>query len=158
MKRLAGLTALALAVSTLNGCSWLTGENGYFRDRSSDYLKSRQAAPLKLPEGVQTRRSEELLPVPYNVPLDPSRGQFELPRPRTMAVAAERSDFSLQSSGEQRWLVAQRAPSAVLPLVRQFLAENSLRIVDESAERGELTTYWQPVSKLGTAISRRRSK
>ena len=154
MKRLAGLTALALAVSTLNGCSWLTGEDGYFRNRSSDYLKSRQAAPLKLPEGVQARRSEELLPIPYNVPLDPTQAVFELPRPRTMAVAAERSDFSLQRSGEQRWLVAQRAPVEVWPLVRQFLGESGLQVIEERQQSGEMLTHWKAAEKLPAGVIR----
>ena len=42
MKRLAGFSALALIVSSTSGCGWLWGENGYFRDRGSDYLEARQ--------------------------------------------------------------------------------------------------------------------
>ncbi len=154
MKRLAGLTVLAVAVSSVTGCSWLTGEDGYFRDRSSDYLKSRQVAPLKLPAGVQVRDSEEMLPIPYNVPLDPSQGVFELPRPRSMAIAAERSDFSMQRSGEQRWLVAQRSSADVLPLVRQFIAENGMQVVEERAEAGELLTGWVAAESLPHAVAR----
>lgn len=153
MKRLAGLTVLALAVSTVSGCSWLGGEDGYFRDRSSDYLKSRQAPPLKLPAGTEARPTEELLPIPYNVPLDPTQAIFEPPRPRSMAVAAERSDFSMQRSGDQRWLVAQRAPAEVWPLVRQFMAESSLPIVDERPELGELMTGWVAAESLPTGVA-----
>ncbi len=36
MKQLAGLSALALIIATSSGCGWLWGEDGYFRDRSSD--------------------------------------------------------------------------------------------------------------------------
>ncbi|MEQ4505644.1 hypothetical protein, partial [Pseudomonas sp.] len=36
MKRLAGLSALALIISSTSGCGWLWGEDGYFRDRGSD--------------------------------------------------------------------------------------------------------------------------
>ena len=49
MKRLAGFSALALIVSSTSGCGWLWGENGYFRDRGSDYLDARQTAPMRLP-------------------------------------------------------------------------------------------------------------
>ena len=33
MKRLAGLSTLALIISSTSGCGWLWGEDGYFRDR-----------------------------------------------------------------------------------------------------------------------------
>ena len=51
MKRIAGLSVLALIISSTSACSWLglTGKDGYFRDRSDDYLQSRQTAPMKLP-------------------------------------------------------------------------------------------------------------
>ena len=46
MKRLAGLSALALIISTTSGCGWLWGDEGYFRDRSTDYLDARQTCLL----------------------------------------------------------------------------------------------------------------
>ncbi|MDO8332908.1 MAG: hypothetical protein Q7T02_02925, partial [Pseudomonas sp.] len=36
MKRLAGLSVLALMISSTSGCGWLWGEDGYFRDRGND--------------------------------------------------------------------------------------------------------------------------
>jgi hypothetical protein len=52
MKRLAGLSALALIISSTSGCGWLWGEEGYFRDRGSDYLQAQQTAPMQLPPDV----------------------------------------------------------------------------------------------------------
>ncbi|EPM0310349.1 outer membrane protein assembly factor BamC, partial [Pseudomonas aeruginosa] len=42
MKRLAGLTALALVIGNTSGCGWLWGPEGYFRDRGDDYLGARE--------------------------------------------------------------------------------------------------------------------
>lgn len=84
MKRLAGLSALALIVATGSGCGWLWGEEGYFRDRSSDYLTAREAAPMRLPPDVLVRPIEPLLPVPAAVPTPSAEGEFELPRPRPL--------------------------------------------------------------------------
>ncbi|MCQ4346851.1 outer membrane protein assembly factor BamC [Pseudomonas stutzeri] len=86
MKRLAGLSVLALIVATGSGCGWLWGEEGYFRDRSSDYLTAREAAPMQLPPDVQVRPLEPLLPVPAAVPA-PTADKFEVPRPRALRGA-----------------------------------------------------------------------
>ena len=64
MKRLAGLSALAVIISSTSGCGWLWGQDGYFRDRGSDYLEARQTPPMQLPPGVQTdKRLVPLLPI-----------------------------------------------------------------------------------------------
>ena len=52
MKRLAGLTALALVIGNTSGCGWLWGPEGYFRDRGDDYLGARETPPMQLPEGA----------------------------------------------------------------------------------------------------------
>lgn len=145
MKRLAGLSALALIIGTSSGCGWLWGEKGYFRDRGNDYLKARETAPMQLPPDVQARRLDPLLPVPPGVPMPSAKEKFELPRPQAMQSSASRGtgDFSLQRSGEQRWVVAQRSPAEIWPLAREFFEENGLRIAEEHPETGELTSVWK---------------
>ncbi len=145
MKRLAGLSALALILATSSGCGWLWGEEGYFRDRGSDYLTARETPPMRLPADVQARRLDPLLPVPASIPAPSSAEAFEVPRPLALAVSAQRSEFSLQRSGEQRWLVAQRPPAEIWPLARQFFEQAGLPIAGERAELGELTSAWAPL-------------
>jgi len=154
MKRLAGFSALALIVGTSSGCGWLWGENGYFRDRGSDYMAARETPPMQLPPDVQARRLEPLLPVPSGVPARSGEGKFEVPRPQGLQLAAQQSDFSLQRSGEQRWVVAQRSPAEVWPLVRQFLEESGLGIGEEHAQTGELISAWQPLERLPAGLRR----
>ena len=75
MKRLAGLSALALIISSTSGCAWLWGEDGYFRDRGSDYLEATQKAPMQLPPDVSNvKRLDPLLPIPRNVADDNVKG------------------------------------------------------------------------------------
>lgn len=143
MKRLAGLSALALTIGTSSGCGWLWGDNGYFRDRSSDYLASRETAPMQLPPDVEARRIEPLLPVPAAVSTRSAEGKYEVPRPQGLQASEGASDFSMQRSGEQRWVLAQRAPAEVWPLARQFFEENGLRIATERPQTGELISAWQ---------------
>lgn len=95
MKRLAGLSALALIISASSGCGWIWGDNGYFRDRGSDYLAARETAPMQLPPDVQARPIEPLLPVPAAIPMPSAEGKFEVPRPRALRAG------ELPRSGEE---------------------------------------------------------
>ena len=82
MKRLAGLSVLALIVGSNSGCSWLWGDEGYFRDRSGDNLAPRETAAMQLPPDVEARRIEPLLPVPAAVSTPAADGDYEVPRPQ----------------------------------------------------------------------------
>ena len=159
MKRLAGLSALALVISSTSGCGWLWGENGYFRDRGNDYLEATQTAPMQLPPGVQTdKRLDPLLPIPRNVADDNAKAsEFEVPRPLPLQVAAQASDFSLQRSGDNRWILAQRAPAEVWPIAHQFFEDNGFRIAEDRPQTGEFTTTWQRFDELSASMAQRLS-
>ncbi|GAB3382952.1 outer membrane protein assembly factor BamC [Azotobacter armeniacus] len=155
MKRLAGLSVLVVVLSTVSGCGWLWGEEGYFRDRGSDYLEARQTAPMQLPPSVEIRRLDSLLPVPLNV-ADSQRGnEFEVPRPQPLRSTQAVSEFSLQQSGASRWVVAQRAPAEVWPMLRQFFEDNGFGIAEERLHIGEFITAWQSLDALSAPMARR---
>lgn len=156
MKRLAGLSTLALIISSTSGCGWLWGDEGYFRDRSTDYLDARQTAPMQLPANVDAKRLDPLLPVPGHVATSTQTPQdFEVPRPQPMGVSGEASQFSLQKSGDSRWLVAQRDPSAVWPVARAYFENNGFRIAEERPQTGEFNTEWQTPAELAPSMGRR---
>ncbi|WP_349571163.1 outer membrane protein assembly factor BamC [Azotobacter salinestris] len=155
MKRLAGLTALAAMLSSVGGCGWLWGEEGYFRDRGSDYLEARQTAPMRLPPNVEAKRLDPLLPVPLSVADMQHGSEFEVPRPQSLRSVQEVSEFSLQQSGDSRWLVAQRAPAEIWPMLRQFFEDNGFNIAEERLSGGEFITAWQPLEALSAPMARR---
>ncbi|PAU58520.1 outer membrane protein assembly factor BamC [Pseudomonas indica] len=157
MKRLTGLSALALIISGTSGCGWLWGDDGYFRDRSSDYLEARQTAPMQLPSNVDAKRLDPLLPVPQQVATNTATGEYEVPRPQPLSVRGEASEFSLQKSGDSRWVVAQRAPAEVWPVARQFFEDNGFRIAEEHPQTGEFVTAWQRFDELSATMARRLS-
>ncbi|MFC0708288.1 outer membrane protein assembly factor BamC [Azorhizophilus paspali] len=155
MKRLAGLSALAVILSSASGCGWLWGEHGYFRDRGSDYLEARQTAPMRLPADVEIKRIDPLLPVPLNVADLQHDSDFEVPRPQALQSGQEVNEFSLQQSGDSRWLVAQRAPAEVWPMLRQFFEDNGFSFSEERLSAGEFITAWQPLDALSVPLARR---
>lgn len=155
MKRLAGLSALALIISSTSGCGWIWGENGYFRDRGSDYLQERRTAPMQVPADLNAKRLDPLLPVPAQVADSSQHDDFSVPRPQPMQVRAEDSEFSLQTSADSRWLVAQRNPAEVWPLVHRFFEDNGFRIAEERPQTGEFSTAWQRPNELSADMAAR---
>lgn len=105
MKRLAGLSALALILATSSGCGWLWGEEGYFRDRSGDYLTARETAPMQLPAEVEARRIEPLLPVPAAVSTPAADSEYEVPRPQKLLAG----DLARAEAGGSVSLLSERS-------------------------------------------------
>ena len=155
MKRLAGLSTLALTISATSGCGWLWGDDGYFRDRGSDYLQAHQVAPMQVPADVQLRPVEPLLPIPHQIADARVTGEYEVPRPQKLVVTIEESEFSLQTSEDARWLVAMRAPSQVWSAARQFFTDNGFQIAEDRPQTGEFITAWQRYDRLSPELSRR---
>jgi len=156
MKRLAGLSALALIISSTSGCGWIWGPDGYFRDRCSDYLQSRQVAPMQLPAGVQEgKRLDPLLPIPRNVADETIKGEYVVPRPQPLSVVAEASDFSLQKNGDAHWILAQRPPAEVWPVAHQYFQDNGFRVAVDRPQTGEFSTTWQRLDELSASVAKR---
>lgn len=109
MKRLAGLSTLALALASLGGCGWIWGEHGYFRDRGSDYQGAQQLTPMRVPDGLQTRPLEPLLPIPAQVADDRGDGDFEVPRPQRAQLSDQER---IAGQGGTVSLLAERAYDA----------------------------------------------
>lgn len=154
MKRLAGLSALALIISTTSACSWLglTGEDAYFRDRTDDYLKSRQTAPMQLPSGVQSKPLDPLLQIPNSV-ANSRVAEYEVPRPPLLLpTTGIYSDFTLQKDEDNRWLVAKRMPAEVWPMALGFFEQSGFQIASQNQVTGEFLTAWQPRKDLSAAL------
>ncbi|MBL0845038.1 outer membrane protein assembly factor BamC [Pseudomonas mediterranea] len=158
MKRIAGLSALALIISSTSGCGWIWGPEGYFRDRGSDYLNAQQTAPMQLPPDVHVaKRLDPLLPIPRNVADDTAKGEYEVPRPQPLSAIADASDYTLQKSGDSRWVMAQHPPAEVWPVAIQFFQDNGFRIDEQRPQTGEFTTTWQHADELSAAMGKRLS-
>lgn len=152
MKRLVGLTSLALVVASTGGCGWLWGKDGYFRDRGNDYLNARQTAPMQVPPGVELRPVDPLLPLPQRVADSQADADYEVPRPPKLQTTAVNSDFSVQDSPEQRWLLARRPAAQLWAPTRQFLVDSGFEIAEERPQTGELVTGWQSASRLAPSL------
>src|SRR5690606_34717744 len=130
------LTLVTLGVG-LSGCGYLFGEDGYFRDRGSDYQQATIEPRMTVPPELQSKPIGDLLPVPGEVRAG-GTGKFQVPRPQGLSTGITGSDFSLQQNGGERWLLAQYAPASMWPRVRQFLTEYRVPVERESSTLGEI--------------------
>ncbi|WP_373186591.1 outer membrane protein assembly factor BamC [Halopseudomonas sp.] len=141
MKPVLGALSLAL-LAGLSGCGYLAGEDGYFRDRGSDYQGVVIEPRIDIPEGVESKPLGDLLPVPGQSVAEASGEKFKLPRPQPMIVSADAAEFSLQQNGSVRWVQAQRSASDTWPLVRQFWNDYQVPVASETPSLGQLQTGW----------------
>ena len=158
MKRMAGLSALALIISSTSGCGWIWGPEGYFRDRGSDYLEAQQTAPMQIPPDIHTaKRLDPLLPIPRNVADDTATGEYVVPRPQPLTAVADASPYSLQKSGGTSSILAQNPPAEIWPVAVQFFQDNGFRLDEQRPQTGEFTTTWQHSDELSAAMAKRLS-
>ncbi|MCW8194317.1 outer membrane protein assembly factor BamC [Proteobacteria bacterium 005FR1] len=133
---------LASAVN-LAGCGMFFGEEGYFRDRGDDYLKSGSIPPMQVPEGMDKEAIGQLYVIPnidkaaYEYPTE-----FETPRPEALSSNAYSESVKIQKLGDERWIFVNASPSEVWPRVRNFLNSNGLAVARTDAPRGVIETAW----------------
>lgn len=157
MKQLAKLSVLAIVISAIGGCGWLWGKNGYFRNRSNDYLEARQVADLQVPTNLQnnTRPFDPLYPIPVNVANSTSGKDFEVPRPIALQVVNSSQSFALQSNAGRQWFVTQRSPALVYPQILQYFQQAGFSIDVERPQVGEFITTWTKSTSLTDMLSGR---
>ncbi len=100
MKRFAGICVLAVTASSVTGCGWLMGKDGYFRDRGGDYLEARPTPVMQLPAGTQAKHLDPLLPIPHRITAAAPTDDYKVPRPQALPASAFSGDFSVQ----KKWL------------------------------------------------------
>lgn len=148
MKRITQAVGLAIIASGVSGCGLFGGDDGYLRNRSSDYLKASVEQPTELPEGMQATIADPLLPVPEHVADTKRTKRTRAPRPEPLPTGEEAVDFLLLKTDEISWVVAQRLPAQVWPSVQAFFAEQGFKVDERAAYTGELVTPWQGASEL----------
>ncbi len=134
---------LASVCFGLTGCSWLFGDEGYFRSRSNDYLKADSLPPLNVPENVDKRVLGQVFVVPEIDKADFEYPKtFEAPRPQALSANVYSEKVKIQRLGEDRWIFLNTSPSEVWPRVRNFLNSAGLSVATTDAQQGLIETAW----------------
>ncbi|MEH6687784.1 MAG: outer membrane protein assembly factor BamC [Halopseudomonas sabulinigri] len=143
------LSALTLGVlASLSGCGYMIGDEGYFRDRGSDYQDARVESRMTVPNDLQSKPIGDLLPVPGQLTAGPvSEDGFETPRPQPLLASADTSAFSMQQDGSRRWLLAQMPASEVWPLLERFWSDYQVPLAQSDRALSQFATEWVDFTK-----------
>ncbi len=129
----------------LSGCSYLFGNDGYFRDRGSDYLEAETIPPIQIPKELDKSSLEQLFVIP---PIEAGEAvltsEFKVPRPDRVAINRHEDNIRIQKLGNRRWVVIDSPPEKVWPRVLQFLADSNIGISMKNPIKGMIETTWLP--------------
>ena len=130
----------ALLLSTLAGCSYLTGDDGYFRDRQGDYLVAPIAPPMEIPSELDSYTLDALYVVPE--PLLEDRAYFlRAPGPRGLDTNV-REGVVVQRFGDRRWIVIGAEPGQVWPRMRDYWSTAQIQLDTVDPTRWMMETTW----------------
>lgn len=160
MNRFSSLLVVSSIFATLPACSMFP-DDGVFRDRDKDYLRTQPAKPLSMPEGIEQPSFQPLYPVPKVVALDEfgdaqSLREYEVPRPDTVTSDESVFGVKIQRLGESRWIFLSAPTSQVWPHVQSFLAEGNVNVVSSNAQTGLIETAWLQYSDDDSVMARYR--
>lgn len=140
------LTALALALGALGGCSSL---NSLTPGKSVDYESAKPGNQLEVPPDLTQLARQERYVIPGQNPNAPvsavayDRGtQAAEQMARTNAVLPQFSGMRLDQAGTQRWLVVDATPDQLWEKVKTFWQENGFYLTQADASTGVMETDW----------------
>lgn len=129
-----------LLLGTLAGCSYLTGDDGYFRDRQGDYLTAPTIEPMEIPQELDSYTLDALYVVPEAIP-DERPFFITAPTPRGLDTNI-REGVVVQRFGERRWIVIGAEPGQVWPRMRDYWSTAQIRLDFEDPVRAIMETVW----------------
>lgn len=130
---------------SLSGCGMFFGEEGWFRNRSSDYLRADNIPPLKVDENLDKRALGDLYPIPAARQSDYEDSfalDQDVPRPLPLSANLAQESVKIQRLGKQTWILMNVAPGEVWPRVRSFLNVNGLTVNKSDIGSGIIETDW----------------
>lgn len=127
-------------VFVCSGCSTFDREHSDVGD-ASDYLIIRSTPELVIPPHMEVIETEDLWVIPRieHRPLAPFFPN-EAPRPAPIIGDANPDLVRIQNLGNRSWMVVQKAPETVWPVVKQWVQDSGLDIRHEDARKGILFT------------------
>lgn len=137
------LLMVALTFS-LSGCGLFFGDEGWLRNRSSDYLRADNIPPLKLDENLDQSALGELYPI---APLSQSELEalpesYDIPRPLPLSANMLEESVKIQRLGNETWILMSVAPGEIWPRLRSFLNVNGLTVARADTSSGIIDTDW----------------
>lgn len=142
MKIIIKSLVLVLLLPALTACSWLFGEEGYFRDRGDDYRHAAMDPPLQIPERLSGDSIDDRFAIPPIKDQATLTETFVVPRPEPLDSNTEQDVVRINTLGDSRWILVNGSPGQVWPRLRGFFNLNQLGVQRADAASGILETAW----------------
>jgi len=113
-----------------------------FPDRSQDYQRAPEYAPMQVPEGTDSRELQEIYVIPQVQENYVLEGEFEVPRPTPLVAGSGDDVVRIQRLGEESWALVAVAPGQLWPQVRSFLAAANIQVARVDAAAGIMESSW----------------
>ncbi len=142
MKRIA-LAAFVIASVplTLVGCGLLKQSVGLMVNERDNYLEANEVETISVPSDLEGERIADIWEIP-DIEEIPAAKFYSSAAPRPISIVGDADPdlIRIQKLGERSWMVVQRKPDTVWPLVRQFLTFNGAEVETEDPVEGVIVT------------------
>ena len=134
---------LVLLILNMNGCGFLFGDAGIFRDRGGNYNEALILPPMEIPDELDSYTLDQLyvLPEQFALNLEELDG---VPMPNPIETK-RREGVIIQNLADRRWVVLDATPGQVWPLVRDYWTELQVILDYENPSSGIMETAWLEV-------------
>lgn len=137
------IIVLSSLFTLLQGCNYLAGDDGPFRDRQGDYLEAQILPAMVIPEELDSYTLDQLYVIPEQFIADAE--VFDgTPMPRPIETR-RREGVIIQNLGDRRWIVLDATPGQVWPLVRDYWTQLAVVLDYENPSSGIMETSWLEV-------------
>lgn len=127
------------------GCSFLFGNDGYFRSRSLDYQKAEITAPLALKSGEGSDVAmRELYPIPdvNNADSYEPENLEDVPKPAALLAVNANSGIEVRTQDGQRWLVVSKDAAVLQEDLALFFKSSGIALDAAATQGGVYETQW----------------
>jgi len=126
-------------------CSMLFGNEGIFRGKSKDYLKTGELKSIEVPQEFNSRSLESLYAIPDVRPRDEfgdyvTLGNYNVPRPDAINTEKGKVGVKLQKLGSDKWIFLNASTSQVWPRTQNFLSQYGIGVATSNPAIGLIET------------------
>lgn len=142
--KISRILCLLACVITTQGCSWLFGDEGHFRDRTYDYKSAEQVKRMEVPPESKPRIND-LYPTVDGPNVDaafsPSK-EMEVPKPEAIISVITGEGVQIRRDSEKDWIWIDKSPSSVWPIIKSYFNGLNFPLSAEDDAKGMLETTW----------------
>ena len=140
-------TVLSGIVFSLSACTTLTGESGYFRDKSGDYVDELVTPDLVIPGNLKPIQSAEFMEIPDISNHAKLSKDVTVPRADRRVVREDGAIHEIVTRDNNSVLVINRPVHMVKPYLDEFWAGKEITVAEKAglksaAEQGVVVTNW----------------